>query len=160
MDGRRDGVAADHAAMESADQGRSRPIIERMSAAPRHAHENDLEDALRGPSPADARESLVYWRGRLDGLPRRKRKARREAQAMVDAWEERVRRAEVERWGGGMLGRAAGAVAVLRTLHPRALVKRATGLVPRRLVVGVVAVVIGSAVLLGVLVGAALAALL
>ena len=79
---------------------------------------DDVADAVRGPSPHDARESLVYWRERLDTLPRRRRSARREARAMVVAWESRLREAELERWGGGMLGRAAGTVAVLRTLSP------------------------------------------
>jgi hypothetical protein len=130
-----------------------------MSTADPRAYEEDLDDALRGPAPADARESLVYWRERLERLPRRRRAARREARQMVLAWEQRVRAAEIERWGGGMLGRAAGTFAVLRTVRPGALAKRAVGLVPRRLVVGVVAVVIGTAVLCGVLVGVLLTAL-
>jgi hypothetical protein len=130
-----------------------------MSTADPRAYEEDVDDALRGPAPADARESLVYWRERLERLPRRRRAARREARQMVLAWEQRVRAAEIERWGGGMLGRAAGTFAVLRTVRPGALAKRAVGLVPRRLVVGVVAVVIGTAVLCGVLVGVLLTAL-
>ncbi len=125
-----------------------------------HAHEDDVAELLRGPSPAEARDSLVYWRGRLDALPRRRRKARREAQAMVLAWEGRVRGAEVERWGGGMLGRAAGTVAVLRTVRPAALARRAIGLVPRPLVVGVLTVVLGSMLVIGAVIGAILSALL
>jgi hypothetical protein len=130
-----------------------------MAAAAPHAQEDDLE-VLRGPSPADARESLVYWRGRLERLPRRRLAARREARAMVVAWEERLRRAEIERWGGGMLGRFAATVAVLRTVRPRALARRAVGLVPRPLVVAVLTVVLGTAILLGVVVGAIVSALL
>jgi hypothetical protein len=137
-----------------------RSIIDRMPAVARHGHEDDVADALRGPSPLDARESLVYWRERLDGLPRRRRAARREAREMVVAWESRLREAEVERWGGGMLGRIAGSVAVLRTVRPAALARRAARLVPRSLVVGVLTVALGSALLLGVVLGALLSALL
>jgi hypothetical protein len=131
-----------------------------MPLVARFAKHDDVADALRGPSPHDARESLVYWRERLDTLPRRRRTARREARAMVVAWESRLRDAELERWGGGMLGRAAGTVAVLRTLSPSALARRAGRLVPRRLVVGVLTVALGTAMLVGIAVGALLSALL
>jgi hypothetical protein len=130
-----------------------------MPAAAPHA-QDDVVEVLRGPSPADARESLVYWRDRLERLPRRRLAARREARAMVVAWEERLRRAEIERWGGGMLGRFAATVAVLRTARPRALARRAIGLVPRPFVVAVLTVVLGTAILLGVVVGAIMSALL
>jgi hypothetical protein len=129
-----------------------------MPAVAPHAQEDDVADVLRAPSPADARESLVYWRDRLERLPRRRRAARREARAMVVAWEQRLRRAEMERWGGGVLGRFAAAVAVLRTVRPAALARRAVGLVPRPLVVAVL--VLGSAVLVGVVVGVVVSALL
>lgn len=131
-----------------------------MPAMPAQVPDDDVLDALRGPSSTDARESLVYWRGRLDGLPRRRRAARREARTMVLEWEARVRAAEVERWGGGLVGRAAGGVAVLRTMRPRELARRAGRLVPRKLVVGVLTVVLGTTLLAGVLIGAILAALL
>jgi hypothetical protein len=130
-----------------------------MPAAAPHA-QDDVVEVLRGPSPADARESLVYWRDRLERLPRRRLPARREARAMVVAWEERLRRAEIERWGGGMLGRFAATVAVLRTAGPRALARRAIGLVPRPFVVAALTVVLGTAILLGVVVGAIVSALL
>jgi hypothetical protein len=123
-------------------------------------HHDDVAEAVSGPSSHDARESLVYWSERLERLPRRRRAARREARAMVVAWEARVRHAEIERWGGGMLGRFAASVVVLRTVRPRALARRTIGLVPRRLVVGVLTVVLGSVLLFGVLVGAVLSALL
>ena len=131
-----------------------------MSATDLRAYETDVDEAPLGPSPADARESLEYWRGRLERLPRRRRAARREARRWSLAWEQRVRAAEIERWGGGMLGRAAGTFAVLRTLRPGALAKRVAGLAPRRLVVGTIAVALGTAVLCGVLIGALLTALL
>ncbi len=135
-------------------------MIGKMSAVEVRTHDDDVRDAIRSPSSEEARESLVYWRDRFDGLPRRRRTARREARTMVLAWEERVRAAEIERWGGGLLGRAAGAVAVLRTMRPRALARRAGRLVPRKLVVGVLTVVLGTTLLAGVLIGAILAALL
>lgn len=126
-----------------------------------HAHDEDVREATRGPSPAEARESLVYWRSRFDGLPRRQRTARREARAMVVAWEERVRSAELERWGGGWLGRAAGGVAVLRTISAGVAIRRVVrAVVPRRLVVGVLTVLLGVTLLVGVVLGAIIAALL
>ncbi|MDX6721248.1 MAG: hypothetical protein QOJ63_3502 [Solirubrobacteraceae bacterium] len=131
-----------------------------MPAVAPNAQEDDVVGVLRGPSPADARESLVYWRDRLERLPRRRRAARREARAMVVAWEQRLRRAEMERWGGGMLGRFAATVAVLRTARPATLARRAVGLVPRPLVVGVLTVVLGAAMLVGVVAGVVLSVLL
>ena len=128
-----------------------------LATASPDVHHDDVAEALRGPSSQDARESLVYWRERLESLPRRRRAARREAQAMVIAWEQRVRSAEIERWGGGMLGRFAATAVVLRTMRPATLARR---LVPRQLVVGVLTVVLGSVLLLGVVLGAVLSALL
>lgn len=123
--------------------------------------DDDVREAVRGPSTADARESLVYWRGRLDTLPRRQRTARREARAMVVAWEQRVRDAELERWGGGWLGRAAGGVAVLRTVGAGVAVRRLLRVVvPGKLVVGVLTVVLGVTLLAGIVLGAILTALL
>jgi hypothetical protein len=124
------------------------------------ASRSQRDEVVDGPSSHDARESLVYWRARLETLPRRRRAARREAREMIVAWEARLRRAEIERWGGGLLGRFAATVAVLRTVRPGALARRAVGLVPRPLVVGVLTVVLGSVLLLGVLLGAILSALL
>jgi hypothetical protein len=124
------------------------------------AHSQLEDDVLRGPSPADAHESLVYWRSRLESLPRRRRAARREARAMVGAWEERLRRAERERWGGGLIGHAAGFVAVLRTERPRGLARRAARIVPRPFVVGVLTVALGTALVAGAVLGAILSALL
>lgn len=122
--------------------------------------DRDGADVLRGPSSADARESLVYWRSRLQTLPRRRRAARREARAMVGAWEERLRHAERERWGGGLIGHAAGFVAVLRTERPRALARRAIRLVPRPFVVALLTVALATALVAGTLFGALLSALL
>lgn len=61
-----------------------------MSAA---AHELD-----------DARESLTYWETRLETLPVRAVRKRREARAMAARWHERVSEAERRRYGAGLLG--------------------------------------------------------
>jgi hypothetical protein len=80
---------------------------------------------------------------------------------MVVAWEERVRSAEIERWGGGWLGSAAGALAVLRNMGLVALFRRVVRVVvPGKLVVGVLAVVLGFTLLAGIVLGAMLSALL
>lgn len=131
-----------------------------MPATASQPQHDDVGDALRGPAPADARESLVYWRARLETLPRRRRAARREARAMVGAWEQRLRHAELERWGGGLLGHVAGFVAVLRTERPRTLARRAIRLVPRPFVVGVLTVTLAAALIAGAVLGAILSALL
>ncbi len=126
------------------------------------APEDDLlADALRGPSSADAARSLAYWRARLERLPRRRVAARREARAMILTWEERVRRAEIERYGGGPLGRVLAAVAVVRGERPGAVVRRVVGwLVPRRILSGLVACVLVAAVTFGVVLGVIAARLL
>lgn len=131
-----------------------------MRATGSQADQDGIEDVLRGPEPGEARESLAYWRDRLEGLPRRRRADRREARAMVLAWERRLRGAESERWGGGMLGRLAGSVAVARTLRPGMLARRAAGLVPRSLAVGALTVVLGSVLMVGIVLGAILSAIL
>ena len=131
-----------------------------MSAMAQPLHDEDVHEALRGPSPADARESLHYWRSRLDTLPRHRRSARREARAMVVAWEERVRSAELERWGGGWLGAAAGGLAILRNMGIAAIVRRVLRVVlPAKVVVVVLSVMLGFTLLAGVVLGAVLAAL-
>jgi hypothetical protein len=132
-----------------------------MSAMAPSVHDEDVRESLRGPSAVEARESLVYWRSRLDTLPRHRRSARREARAMVVAWEERVRKAELERWGSGWLGAAAGGLAILRNMGIAVLVKRVLRVVlPTKVVVVVLSVVLGFTLLAGVVLGALLAALL
>ncbi len=120
-----------------------------------------LAETLRGPSAADAARSLAYWRARLERLPRHRVGARREARAMVVTWEDRVRRAEIERYGGGPLARLLAAVAVLRGERPGAVVRRAARwLVPRRILSGFVACVLVAAVTFGVVLGVIVARLL
>lgn len=132
-----------------------------MATVAQRVHDDDVGEALRPPTAAEARESLVYWRSRLDRLPRRRRNARREARAMVVAWEERLRNAELERWGGGWLGGVAGFAAVLRSLGVTAAVRRVLRvLVPGKLVVGVLSVVLGFTLLAGIVLGAVLSAVL
>src|ERR1044072_2473619 len=131
-----------------------------MSAMARSVLDEDVRESLQGPSPGAAGESRHYWRRRLERLPRHRRSARREARAMVVAWEERVRSAELERWGGGWLGAAAGGPAILRNMGIAALVKRVLRVVlPTKVVVVVLSVVLGFTLLAGVVLGALLAAL-
>lgn len=123
-------------------------------------HPDSLADALSGPSPEDAASSLAYWRTRLERLPARRMAARREARAMVAAWEERLRRAELERVGGGPVGRALAWIAVVRGERPGAIVRRVVhAVVPRRLIKGAVAVVLVLAVGFGVALGVIIAGL-
>jgi anti-sigma-K factor RskA len=52
----------------------------------------------------EARESLSYWETRLQTLPRRAVRQRREARAMAERWRERVCDAERVQYGAGVLG--------------------------------------------------------
>jgi hypothetical protein len=52
----------------------------------------------------EARESLTYWEGRLERLPRRAVRKRREAREMTLRWRERVSEAERLEYGAGVLG--------------------------------------------------------
>ena len=52
----------------------------------------------------EARESLTYWEGRLERLPRRAVRKRREAREMAVRWRERVSEAERLEYGAGVLG--------------------------------------------------------
>jgi hypothetical protein len=54
----------------------------------------------------EARESLSYWEDRLQKLPRRALRQRREAREMCVRWRERVMEAERAQYGAGMLGAA------------------------------------------------------
>jgi uncharacterized membrane protein len=63
----------------------------------------------------DARESLTYWESRLETLPRRAVRKRREAREMAARWRERVCEAERVHYGAGILG------AVLMVLAERRL---------------------------------------
>jgi hypothetical protein len=56
------------------------------------------------PALPDARESLTYWEGRLERLPRRAVRKRREAREMAARWRERVTEAERMQYGAGLLG--------------------------------------------------------
>jgi hypothetical protein len=56
------------------------------------------------PDLEDARESLAYWETRLQRLPRRKLRRRREARLMAARWRRRVSEAERRRYGAGAVG--------------------------------------------------------
>ena len=63
----------------------------------------------------DAVDALEYWRARRERLGWTKRAARREADAMVDAWERRIRHAVVRDPSVPMFQRVEAGVLVLRT---------------------------------------------
>ncbi len=63
-----------------------------------------VEQMLAPPPLEEARRSLEYWRRRRQSLPLYKRSARREADAMVASWQERVRAAERARFDATLLG--------------------------------------------------------
>jgi hypothetical protein len=70
-----------------------------------------LAESLRTPRGMtdeldEARELLAYWERRARALPRWALMRRREARAMTLRWRERVRAAEQERYGRGLLGAA------------------------------------------------------
>jgi hypothetical protein len=80
----------------------------------------ELAASLRTPRGVadeleEARELLVYWEQRAHRLPRWALMRRREARAMALRWRERVRAAEQERYGRGLLG-AASQLAVERRM--------------------------------------------
>ncbi len=52
----------------------------------------------------EARESLTYWERRLERLPRRAVRKRREAREMTLRWRERVSEIERREYGAGVLG--------------------------------------------------------
>ncbi len=61
----------------------------------------------------DARESLAFWRGRLDELPLHKRAERKEAQDAIERWETKVRDAERAQYGPSVLEQVLGALGVV-----------------------------------------------
>jgi hypothetical protein len=63
-----------------------------------------LDELLAPPPLEDARRSLEYWRRRKQSLPLYRRAARREADAMISRWQERVRAAERARFDATPLG--------------------------------------------------------
>jgi hypothetical protein len=80
----------------------------------------ELATTLRTPRGVadeldEARELLAYWEQRARRLPRWALMRRREARAMALRWRERVRHAEQERYGRGLLG-AASQLAVERRM--------------------------------------------
>jgi hypothetical protein len=79
-----------------------------------------LAESLLAPRGAadeldEARELLAYWEQRARRLPVWALKRRREAREMAWRWRERVRAAEQDRYGAGLIG-AASQLAVERRL--------------------------------------------
>jgi hypothetical protein len=98
-----------------------------------------VSELLAPPPLEDARRSLEYWRRRRQALPLYKRSARREADAMVARWQERVRAAERARFERTPLGWLLGKVWPGRVaLDRRAVLGFAWSRTPRglRLVAG------------------------
>jgi hypothetical protein len=72
----------------------------------RHALACDFDDAV---------DALEYWRERRDRLSWHRRRERREADQMVDAWERRIRRAVLRDPTVAPAARIDAGVLVLRT---------------------------------------------
>lgn len=114
-------------------------------SASRHARS---DDAFTGSALEEARDSLTYWHERHARLPRHRLTQRREARAMIVRWDERVRQAEVERFGAGPGGRlmaafqggGAGGAAIIITRVAAGFLAR---LVPAKVVLAAFAVAIG-----------------
>ena len=61
--------------------------------------------AMLAPPPLEqAQSSLEFWRRRRARLPLYRRRARREADEMIERWKECVLEAERRRYGSGLLG--------------------------------------------------------
>ena len=76
-----------------------------------HALLGELASSLLTPRTVadeleEARELLAYWEQRARRLPRWALMRRREARSMALRWRERVRAAEQDRYGRGLVGAA------------------------------------------------------
>jgi hypothetical protein len=111
---------------------------------PRDGDDRLLADLAAPPPLDEARDALAFWRHRLHTLPRYRRAQRREARAMVERWEERVRRAEIARLPWPLQW----AFTATRALRP-----------PRRLVIAVATVFAVMAATWAVVLGVVIAAL-
>jgi hypothetical protein len=84
--------------------------------------DGDLVRRMLAPPPLEqARCSLQYWHSRRRSLPRYRRSERREADAMIVRWQERVRAAEELRYRSSFLGPFYRVIALGRRLLPREL---------------------------------------
>jgi hypothetical protein len=72
-----------------------------MRLALHHDHDDDalLEELRRPTSVAEAWESLEYWRARRARLSPLRRRDRREADQMIEAWQQRLKEAERAEYG-------------------------------------------------------------
>jgi hypothetical protein len=92
----------------------------------------------------DAREALRYWEERERALPRRARRARREAADHAARWRERVAAAERDAYGAGLTGALVLLATEGRLPQPvREAGRRATGYGRRAMVVAVAAISVG-----------------
>ena len=103
--------------------------------------------AMRTADLHDARDSLEYWEGRLQRLPRWSLRRRREARAMAARWHRRVRDAERSVYGEGVLG----TVLMLAFERRLPLHMRRSGRRAARLAIGASAAVIAASTALVVL---------
>jgi hypothetical protein len=119
--------------------------------------------AMREPPALEqARSSLDFWRRRRSSLPIYRRNARREADAMIGRWQERVQAAERRLYGTGLAGvvrRLLAGDAPSWWLSAGTVRRAAWRLVPRRLIV-IATAVLAVWVLLCVLALVAIASLL
>jgi hypothetical protein len=107
----------------------------------------------------DARESLTYWETRLETLPRRAVRKRREARAMAARWHERVCEAERVRYGAGVLGALLMVVAERRLPAEARYASRRVARVASRAALAAFALLAAVLVVAGVLVLELLAAI-
>ncbi len=107
----------------------------------------------------DARESLTYWESRLETLPRRALRKRREARAMATRWRERVCEAERRQYGAGLLGAVLMVVAERRLPTETRYTSRRVARVASRFALGAFALLAAVLVVGGVLVFELLAAI-
>ena len=81
---------------------------------------------------------------------------------MIVRWEERLRRAEIERWGGGLVGQIAAGLSVLRGTPPatvaRSLMRRAVAFIPTSWALLIVGAVLAAGFLAGAIVVACVSA--
>jgi hypothetical protein len=110
-------------------------------------------------SLAEARESLGYWETRLETLPRRAVRKRREARAMAARWRERVCEAERVTYGAGLLGAALMFVAERRLPAEARYASRRAARVASRAALAAFAALAAVLVVAGVLVVELLAAI-
>lgn len=115
-----------------------RALAALLSLGPRYDAEE--AEAISGPSVADAREALAYWRGRQSRLPWHRFSARAEARAMERRWRARLVRAHLDRWRLGFLEDLVAPVFAPRTFRAVRRVRTAFFVVSATFLITVLAV--------------------